>query len=435
MHKILLRIDTGWLALTAAVCFCATLFVCKDALTADRIGTFKLESMDRAHVYGPFELSDGQLLLIDEQSYAVLVESDREIKFRSLSSAEVFGPYEFVIGRIVKIGQNHYTVVDISKAPVPEPETKPAKVSPTPSEAKPRPAMQVAKQPAPIEPLTPARPQPVRMRPVPDSAGKPLLTRSEEPVTSRQVAGPPPRTTEVGLEVLALDRTLYDVDIGNVLSLSRTSISRQRLCAFFRRRPIVLWLGATLGGEWSEDVSGPVSAFSDAGMADGKGWSASLEYGHDIYRNESWRVTMYGEARYLREQYSLEYEQWVSLSFFVPGTNGTGRMESFREQRGSETDLTLSESSLGLGLRFSREKELWWCYGSLEAIPLVQTDIDGSIVAGGESFDIKFDQSLPFSVIAGAGIKRHGWRLYVEGRAGGDLRLSLGLTRSLSRTQ
>ena len=95
-------------------------------VVAAEIETFRLEAMDRARIYGPFELAKGKRVFIGGKAYSLGLAAGKKVSFRSLTTDELHGPYDFIIGRIVNIGGAHYTLVDIERMAAPDVVPEPA---------------------------------------------------------------------------------------------------------------------------------------------------------------------------------------------------------------------------------------------------------------------------------------------------------------------
>jgi len=396
------RIRTAWMR---GIVWTAAVFLMSVAVHAqDKIETFRLETMDRSRTYGPFELGSGRNVFIGGKAFTVRVAAGKKIEFVSPDADQVFGPFDFVAGRIVELGKDHYTLIDIRKIPAPKGKTPPVQpVNPS------APAQKV-KPTKPVEPSS-QQASPVKGRPI--------------PVEHREGQG------SIGAQLGLVDITLYDAEVGDTLSKSDTTIERQSLSIFLDRGPIKLQAGLTFNGEWSETASEPGLGFEDAELVDGQGWWLSARYAHDLYRDNEWRVNAYAEVSYRSEDYSLEYGQWVNTQLYLPGTNGAGGIESVVEFRDSESDVTLSEFGLRLGAGIAYDSARWWCFGGLDVVALEETDVDGGISSGEERHNVELDRSLPVNATGGVGIKAGDYRFFIEGRAGGDLQVSLGAAYTL----
>jgi len=383
----------------------ATAFLTAGAARAqERIETFRLQTMDRSRTYGPFELGSGKRVFIGGDAYTVHLTADKKIKFVSPDADKVFGPFDFVAGRIVELGSGHFTLIDIRRIQAPKAGIE-------------RPAEPPA-APAP-------KPVPLPPSPSPPPPAPGVVEKGARPIERPEAGG------ALGVRAEIVDITRYDAGVAGVLSKSDTTVERRGLSIFADRGPFGLQAGVTFNGEWSEKASEPGLAFEDAELRDGKGWWIAARYTHDFYRDNEWRVNLYGEASYRSEDYSIEYGQWVSTLVYTPGTNDTGGLEPVIEFRESSADITLSEFGLRLGGGIAYEGAGWWCRGSLEVMALSETDLDGGIVAGEDTYDIEFDRALPVCAAGVIGLKAGDYRFFVEGRAGGEMQLGLGAARAV----
>jgi hypothetical protein len=383
------------------------------AVAAAERTTFRLESMDRKSVYGPFELGNGTRVVIEGRQYVLFVHPDNSVEFKSLETGRITGPHGFVKGRIVKMDDEFYTIIDVKKV----------KTARAPAAAEPdRAGGAVAGGSVPTGP--PAVRPPVR-------AGPPVRSAAgvghRERVAPRRVVQP---RTEAAVEFDFVGSILYDADVRAVFSESETEFEEKRIAFLIRRDPVYFRFGPIWDGEWDEEIDGPELTFEDARIDEGTGWWIAVGLSRSFSVGDAWTATAYGEGSYVRKEYTLSYDAWDETTVVVPSTNGgPSTVETALTFGPRDTEFTLKEWLISGGGILSVALGNWSVYSGIEFLLLSDVSVDGVIQARGFPYVVDLDRSDRVTVWGGIDVTFGDSRLYAEASALEEQRITLGFAR------
>ena len=370
---------------------------------------FRLETVRRDRVFGPFLHADGNIVRIEDRAYRLVVNRNGTMSFLSDVTGDSYGPYDFVAGRIVEIATYLYTLTDIRAATASElAEIRRRSAPPPPA-------------PAPVKPSQP-RPLAPPMRPA--------VETTCVPPAHAELPPPGEIYKELGVEITAMNSVLYDVEFGDAYSRSGTTLERNQLALWFNRDPFLFNFALQWGGEWDDGGDSPSVQFDDVQLSDGGGWSMAAGLRHVFRMDRSWHAVLFTEVSYLRESYSLSYDSWLAATVVTPGTNGApDTFETVMSRREIVQDVTFSELDLVAGARVAWEGITWSCYGGVRVTPVAMVAISGDIEASSTDYDMVLTLTHPITVEGGAGMMYSGFKFYLDGRAGAEQRLAIGVAR------
>lgn len=405
VNGTLAGMNTKQLFLTA--CCCAGIFA-SDLMAETR--SIRLESVKTGKSYGPFMIRNDAPVVLGDGIYRIDSSNGGKISFRSERSGSVSGPYEVTMGRIVKVGPDVYTIVDIDvhETPPPVPAAVDRRVSPQPARG--------------------AR-----------SAGGPGLQQaaSRQPVhgLAGTTVGMPERHGRsfmdgvgIAFDVAVFDRVDYTRTLTGGLGMPDTAMTRNSASAALRTGRLVLKGGMVFSSEWEDMLSGNGLAFANADLQNGEGWWTEAELRNHLWQSDAWRLDFNVTGSYRRETYDLSYGALQQAgTVLVEGTNGSpGTVVQLLELVQTDAETVFTESLLKLGVVLSRAAAHWSGYLGFDVAVYEDAELDTPISTSTVSYDIEFERRDPFSIMAGASVRKLGIHWFADLSVIGEDSLRLG---------